>query len=232
MDVMSTQNAQRAQQARHLTEEARQSADRGITSIQQLSRAIDAIKTSSDKTAKIIKTIDDIAFQTNLLALNAAVEAARAGDAGKGFAVVAEEVRNLARRSADAARSTAQLIEEAAQNAGSGVHLHRGVLTNLEEITTQVHQVGEMMTEIAAASDQQSQGVKQINVAVTQLNQVTQQTAATSEEAASTVAQLTSQANDMQSLVHTFRLSEAGEGDEWEASELEASFQEPTPIGV
>jgi methyl-accepting chemotaxis protein len=226
MDAMSAQNAQLAQQARNLADEARHSANRGITSIQRLSEAIDAIKDSAEKTAKIVKTIDDIAFQTNLLALNAAVEAARAGDAGKGFAVVADEVRNLARRSAEAAKNTAQLLTEAGQNAATGVSLHRGVLADLEEITAQVHQVGEMMTDIADASAQQCQGVKQINLAVSQLNQVTQQTAATSEEVASTVAQLTNQATDMQSLVRTFHLSQTGQGEEQEVPE------EYTLVGV
>jgi methyl-accepting chemotaxis protein len=228
---MSTQNAQHAQRVQQLTDATRNSADKGITSIQRLSEAVAAIKGSSDETAKIIKTIDDIAFQTNLLALNAAVEAARAGDAGKGFAVVAEEVRNLAMRSADAARNTAQLIEEAAQKADSGVNLHHEVLKNLKEITTQVHQVGEMMTEITDASERQSHGVKQISVAVMQLNQVTQQTAATSEETASAVAQLTSQATDMQSFVHTFCLSQVRQAEEPQAFESMAPDQETAAVG-
>ena len=232
MDAMSSQNAQRAQQAQLVAEQTRQSADQGIASIQRLSEAIEAIKTSSDETAKIIKTIDDIAFQTNLLALNAAVEAARAGDAGKGFAVVAEEVRSLAMRSADAAKNTAKLIEEAAQKAASGVSLHHEVLGNLEEITSQVHRMGATMTEIADASEQQSHGVKQITEAVAQLNQVTQQTAATSEEAASTVAQLTRQAIDMQTLVRTFRLSQAKQSEALDAPEPQVSEEEYAPVGV
>jgi len=232
MNAMSTQNAQHAQRVQQLTDATRNRADKGITSIQRLSEAIEEIKVSSDETAKIIKTIDAIAFQTNLLALNAAVEAARAGDAGKGFAVVAEEVRSLAMRSADAARNTAQLIEEAAQKADSGVSLHHQVLENLQEITSQVHQVGEMMTDITDASERQSHGVKQISVAVTQLNQVTQQTAATSEETASAVAQLTSQATDMQSFVHTFCLSQARQAEGLQAFEPLAPDQEPAAVGV
>jgi uncharacterized phage infection (PIP) family protein YhgE len=145
--------------------------------MQRLSGAIDRIKTSADETAKIVKTIDEMAFQTNLLALNAAVEAARARDAGRGFAVVAEDVRNLAIRSAEAAKNTAQMIEESVQNADEGVALNHEVLQNLEEITTQVDKVSRVMGEITAASEQQTEGVEQINKAVEQMNQVIQQNA-------------------------------------------------------
>ena len=209
MASMSRQNATNAQEARGLADSARHSADKGTTSMHRLSQAIDQIKQASDETAKIVKTIDDIAFQTNLLALNAAVEAARAGDAGKGFAVVAEEVRNLAMRSAEAARTTAALISGAVQKAEDGVTLNHEVLANLEEIVTQVHRVSEVMGEIAGASDQQSQGVEQLTQAVTQLNQVTQQTAANAEESASTAQELASQADEMRHLIQTFHLSPA-----------------------
>jgi methyl-accepting chemotaxis protein len=177
--------------------------------MQRLSQAIVDIKRASDETAKIVKTIDEIAFQTNLLALNAAVEAARAGDAGKGFAVVAEEVRNLAMRSAEAAKNTARLIEEAVHKAEGGVTLNQEVLQNLEEIVSQVHKVSEVIGEIAAASEQQQQGVVQLNTAVEQLNQVTQQTAANSEETASTAQELSIQAAEMRHLVQAFQLSPA-----------------------
>jgi methyl-accepting chemotaxis protein len=207
LSSMSQQNAANAQEARRLADNARVSAEKGVDSMQRLSAAIDRIKTSSDETAKIVKTIDDIAFQTNLLALNAAVEAARAGDAGKGFAVVAEEVRNLAMRSAEAAKSTAQMIEEAVQNAENGVALNQEVRANLEEITKQVRRVSEVMEEIAAASEQQGQGVAQISTAVEQMNQVTQQNAANSEESASAAEELSAQAETMQTLVGTFRLT-------------------------
>jgi methyl-accepting chemotaxis protein len=175
--------------------------------MQRLSQAMHAIKSASDETAKIVKTIDDIAFQTNLLALNAAVEAARAGDAGKGFAVVAEEVRNLAMRSAEAAKSTAQLIDTAVQKATDGVTLNQESLANLAEIVSQIHKVSEVMHEIAESSVQQQQGVQHINGAVEQLNQVTQKTAATAEEATATAEELSSQAAKMQSMVQTFQLS-------------------------
>ena len=117
-----------------MAEQARSSADKGVESMGRMSSAINRIKSSSDSTAKIVKTIDEIAFQTNLLALNAAVEAARAGDAGKGFAVVAEEVRNLAMRSAEAAKNTANLIEDAVKNSENGVAINAEVLKNFQDI--------------------------------------------------------------------------------------------------
>ena len=180
--------------------------------MKRLSQEIDKIKASSDKSVKILKSIDEIAFQTNLLALNAAVEAARAGEAGKGFAVVAEEVRNLAMRCAEASRNTAALIEESVKNAEGGVAINREVLKNLQEINTQVNQVTEMMSEIVAASEQQSQGIDQINIAVDQMNQVTQQTAANAEEAASASEELAGQAAEMRGMADSFNLFTAEAG--------------------
>jgi methyl-accepting chemotaxis protein len=209
MSSMTKQNAGNAREARSLSDAARGSTDKGVQSMERLSAAINKIKDSSDRTAKIVKTIDEIAFQTNLLALNAAVEAARAGDAGKGFAVVAEEVRNLAMRSAEAAKSTANLIEESVNNAEGGVEINQEVLRNLMEINQQVNKVTEVVSEIAAASEQQSQGVEQINTAIDQMNQVTQQTAANSEESASAAEELSGQAAEMKNMVRSFRLSEA-----------------------
>lgn len=205
---MTKQNTGNAKEARSLTEGARASAELGVENMVRLSEAINQIKASSDATAKIVKTIDEIAFQTNLLALNAAVEAARAGDAGKGFAVVAEEVRNLAMRSAEAAKNTANLIEESVKNATTGVTLNENVDKNLKEINEQVRKVTEMMAEIAAASDQQSHGVDQINVAVEQMNQVTQQTAANAEESAATAEELTGQSETLLSMVNSFQLTD------------------------
>jgi methyl-accepting chemotaxis protein len=168
---------------------------------------MDLIKKSSDDTAKIIKTIDEIAFQTNLLALNAAVEAARAGEAGKGFAVVAEEVRNLAMRSAEAAKNTADMIEGSVKNAENGVTINQEVMKNLEEINGHAKRVSEVMAEIAAASDQQSQGVGQVNTAMEQMNQLTQQNAANSEESASASEELSAQAQEMRAMVAGFKIS-------------------------
>ncbi len=206
---MAKQTAVNAREARQLSEAARASAEKGVQSMQRLSRSIEKIKVSSDATGRIVKTIDEIAFQTNLLALNAAVEAARAGDAGKGFAVVAEEVRNLAMRSAEAAKNTSSLIEESAKNAEGGVSINEEVLQNLGEINTQIAKVTEVMHEIATASTQQSQGVDQISVAVEQMNQVTQQVAANAEESASAAEELAGQAGELQCMVRGFVLTSA-----------------------
>jgi methyl-accepting chemotaxis protein len=209
MSSTSRRNAENAREARSLSDGAQASTDRGAESMKRLSEAIDKIKTSSDSTAKIVKTIDEIAFQTNLLALNAAVEAARAGDAGKGFAVVAEEVRNLAMRSAEAAKNTANLIEESVTNAEGGVAINQEVIRNLEEINGQINKVSAVMSEIAAASEQQSQGVEQVNTAIEQMNQVTQQVAANAEESASAAEELSGQSEEMKGMVGAFRLTNA-----------------------
>lgn len=207
---MTRQNTASAQEAEGMTQEAGASANRGVVSMDRLAEAMERIKESSDSTARIVRTIDEIAFQTNLLALNAAVEAARAGEAGKGFAVVAEEVRNLAMRSAEAARSTADLIEGAVQNADSGVAISAEVRANLSEMDQQVARVRAMMAEIAAASEQQSQGIGQIATAVEEMNGVTQAVAANSEESASASEELSSQAQVMSELVASFQLSGNG----------------------
>lgn len=203
----STQMASSAQQATGLAAESRQRVATGKESMTRLSDAIDKIRSSSDQTAKIVKTIDEIAFQTNLLALNAAVEAARAGDAGRGFAVVAEEVRALAIRSASAARDTAALIEESVQHAREGVELNADVRRQLDGIDAQAGAVEGVIAEIAHAGLQQRDGVKQINVAVDQLNAVTQQVAANAEESASASEELAGQSQTLNAMVATFELS-------------------------
>ena len=207
MSSMTRQNAASAKEARSLSDGARGAAERGMDNMQKLSSAIDLIKKSSAATAKIIKTIDEIAFQTNLLALNAAVEAARAGDAGKGFAVVAEEVRNLAMRSAEAAKNTANMIEESVRNSENGVSLNELVSGDLKDISDQVRKVSEVMGEIAVASEQQKQGVDQINTAIDQVNSVTQQAAASSEESATASEELSGQAEELLSMVSSFQLT-------------------------
>ncbi len=207
MSSMTKQNALNAREAKGVSEGARESADRGVESMNKMSSAIGRIKSSSDATAKIVKTIDEIAFQTNLLALNAAVEAARAGDAGRGFAVVAEEVRNLAMRSAEAAKNTANLIEEAVKNSENGVVINAEVLKNFQEITEKISKVSQVVAEIAAASEQQDQGISQVNKAVEQLNQLTQQNAANAEESASAAEEMSSQSEEMRSMVAGFKVT-------------------------
>ena len=205
---MAVQNARNAQEARSLAEAARSAADQGATSMNTLSTSIERIKSSADETSKIVKTIDDIAFQTNLLALNAAVEAARAGDAGRGFAVVAEEVRNLAMRSAEAARTTAQLIEGSVKNAEQGVASNRQAIGSLDAITTRVRRMGEVMNEIANASEQQSRSVTEIQDSMSHLSTLFQENAATSEETASISEELNGQSASLLDMVGAFQLGD------------------------
>ncbi len=202
MSSMTRQNADNAQQANTLASEASRAADTGTGSMQKMNDAIEEIQKSSDETAKIIKVIDEIAFQTNLLALNAAVEAARAGEAGKGFAVVAEEVRNLAMRSAEAAKNTANMIEESVKNSKNGVDIATEVGKALEEIVTGIGKTSELVSEIAAASSEQAQGIDQVNTAMAQMDKVTQQNAANAEESASASEELSAQAESMNEVVN------------------------------
>ncbi len=207
MNAMTRQNSATAKEALNLSKESRQTAEKSSASMNKLSDAIQRIKDSSDETSKIIKTIDEIAFQTNLLALNAAVEAARAGEAGKGFAVVAEEVRNLAMRSADAARETSEMIEAAIRNSDDGVNLNQEVTNSLQEMIVQVNKIEELVEDISAASEQQSEGIEQVTNAIEQMTSVTQQNSANSEETASVAEELTSQATVMKEMVAEFKLS-------------------------
>jgi len=185
-----------------VAQDASDAAKMSESALKKMTDAVEKIKASSDETAKIIKTIDEIAMQTNLLALNAAVEAARAGDAGRGFAVVAEEVRNLAQRSAEAAKNTAELIEEAQNNAEKGVNASKEVISTNELIQQGVQKVTELIAEVSAASREQSQGIEQVNTAVVQMDKVTQQNAANAEEAASASEELSGQAQDLAMVVN------------------------------
>jgi methyl-accepting chemotaxis protein len=191
---MTKRNADNADSAKSLANQTRQAADTGATDMSDMARAMDAIKASSDSIAKIIKTIDEIAFQTNILALNAAVEAARAGDAGLGFAVVAEEVRALAQRSAQAARETAEKIEDSICKSQQGVTISTKVAASLQEILHKARTLDDLVAEIASSSREQSQGIGQINSALTQMDRVTQGSAATAEESASAAEELSGQA--------------------------------------
>jgi len=207
MTAMATQSTASAKEATTLSNHSRVSLDRGLKSMSELSRVIDLIKASADSTAKVVKTIDELAFQTNLLALNAAVEAARAGESGRGFAVVADEVRSLSMRSAEAAKNSADLIEGSVRNALAGVNVNRQVAEELNEINEQVRKATQVMSEIAAASEQQQLGINQINAAVEQMRQVTQQTAASSEESAAAAVELSQESSDMKRVVGSFQLT-------------------------
>ena len=195
---MIKRTAQNANVTKELGNDLRAAADTGATDMQAMSRAMDEIKTSSDNIAKIIKTIDEIAFQTNLLALNAAVEAARAGEAGAGFAVVADEVRALAQRSAVAARETALKIEDCIKKSERGVQISTKVSTGLTDIATKARKMDELINEIAIATSEQNQGIEQINSAVSQLDTVTQAAAHNSNASAEAAEELLAQATCIQ----------------------------------
>ncbi len=198
---MTRQNADNARKANGTAKEAATASSRGASGMGRMGEAITKIKSSATETAKIVKTIDEIAFQTNLLALNAAVEAARAGEAGKGFAVVAEEVRNLAQRSAEAAKTTASLIEDAQRNAEAGVAVSTEVGSALSDILSKADQVTALVADVASASEQQASGVQQINTAVSQMDRITQSNAANAEESASASEELSAQAVELNQMV-------------------------------
>jgi methyl-accepting chemotaxis protein len=201
MSSMTKQNASNAGQADSLMKQANQVVNKANASMSQLTTSMQEISRASEETSKIIKTIDEIAFQTNLLALNAAVEAARAGEAGAGFAVVADEVRNLAMRAADAAKNTAALIEGTVKKVLDGTALVKTTNDAFKEVAASAAKVGELVGEIAAASGEQSQGIEQVNIAVTEMDKVTQQNAATAEESASASEELNAQAEEMKNFV-------------------------------
>ncbi len=199
---MTAQNAARAETSLTLARDARTVADTGAAEMLEMTASMRAIKASSDNISKIIKTIDEIAFQTNLLALNAAVEAARAGEAGAGFAVVADEVRSLAQRSVQAARETAEKIEDSIGKSEHGVAVSQRVGNSLGEIVAKVRQMDSIISEIASGSREQATGVKQVSEAVVQLDHLTQSNAANAQETAANSAELSTQAADLRALVH------------------------------
>jgi len=204
------QNADNARQANQLASGARDQAEKGGEVVQRAVDAMGEINTSSKKIADIIGVIDEIAFQTNLLALNAAVEAARAGEQGRGFAVVAGEVRNLAQRSAGAAKEIKTLIQDSVEKVDDGSKLVDQSGKTLEEIVAAVKKVSDIIAEIAAASQEQSSGIDQVNKAVTQMDEVTQQNAALVEEAAAASESMDEQARGLQKLMEFFVTSQDG----------------------
>ncbi len=200
-------SAKNAEQANNLSSETHTLAERGNDQMKKMVAAMAEIEDAGQSIGKIIKVIDEIAFQTNLLALNAAVEAARAGQHGKGFAVVAEEVRNLAARSAKAAQETTTLIESSVQktNNGSGIAIQTSEALN--QIVAGITKVSDLAEEIANASNQQAEGIDQVNIGLSQIDQVIQQNTAGAEESAATSEELSSQAAQMKGLLQRFKLA-------------------------
>jgi len=226
MASMTKQNADNANQANTLMQEANQTVGKATGSMGQLTTSMEEISKASEETSKIIKTIDEIAFQTNLLALNAAVEAARAGEAGAGFAVVADEVRNLALRAADAAKNTAGLIEETIKKVKDGGEIVSKTNEAFTEVATSASKVGELVGEIAAASQEQSQGIENVNIAIAQMDKVTQSNAANAEESASASEEMNAQAEQMKGIVNELNILVSGSGTQVASRQYEVSREE------
>ncbi len=202
------QSAENATQANNLSTQARLAAQNGNSHMAEMVTAMGEIGAASQSISKIIKVIDEIAFQTNLLALNAAVEAARAGAHGKGFAVVAEEVRNLAARSAKAARETAELIEGSVGKSQKGAQIADRTAAALQEIVQGITKATDLVGEIAAASNEQAQGISQINIGLSQIDQVTQQNTASAEQSAAASEELAAEAEELRRILSSFRLNQ------------------------
>ncbi|KIX13674.1 methyl-accepting chemotaxis protein [Dethiosulfatarculus sandiegensis] len=210
MSSMTRQNADNADQADNLMKNVSRVVKEAETAMEELKLTVEKINKTSAETAGIIKTVDEIAFQTNLLALNAAVEAARAGEHGAGFAVVAEEVRNLAMRAAEAAKNTADLIEENQVNAQEGSQVLQKTDQAFSQVSGEASKVAELVNEIAAASKEQAEGIDQVTQATSNMDQVTQQVAANAEESAASAEELASQAVNMNKQV--LKLAQVAEG--------------------
>jgi methyl-accepting chemotaxis protein len=211
MSSMIQQNADNSGQTDALMREANKMVADASHAMQRLTQSMSDISSASQQTSKIIKTIDEIAFQTNLLALNAAVEAARAGEAGAGFAVVADEVRNLAIRSAEAAKTTAELIEETVNKVQAGTELLNSAFSAFSHMKESSSKVGDLVAEIATASKEQSVGIKQISAAISEMDKVTQQNAATAEESAAASQEMNAQADQMKAIVRDLLAIVAGD---------------------
>lgn len=213
ISAMVQQNAEHARQANTMAKEANKTAQKGIEGMGLMADSINEIKRSSEETFMIIKTIDEIAFQTNMLALNAAVEAARAGEAGRGFAVVAEEVRNLAKRSAEAAKKTGDLIAKSKKSLENGVSTSEEVRGILNDIADNAGRVSGLISEVSASSDEQARGINQINSAVAEMNRTTQSNSAGSEEISAATEELVSQSTELETTAASLKDITDGKGN-------------------
>ena len=233
MSSMTKQNADHANQANHLMKEAHQIVSQANQSMTRLTDSMAEISKASEETQKIIKTIDEIAFQTNLLALNAAVEAARAGEAGAGFAVVADEVRNLAMRAAEAAKNTAALIDGTVKTVKGGADIVEATGNEFHKVATSSSKMAELVGEIAAASQEQAQGIEQINRAVSEMDKVVQRNSANAEESASASEEMNAQAEQMKSYVLELLTVINGTGKHSrKTQEQRAAERRPGPVGT
>ena len=206
----TTFNAQNAEKADEFAQNAKKNAEIGNTQMKEMLGAMDEINVSSGNIGKIIKVIDDIAFQTNILALNAAVEAARAGQHGKGFAVVAEEVRNLAAKSASAAKETTELIEGSVRKVEAGTKIANGTADALGKIVDQIDKVANLVMSISVSSKEQASAIEQINNGIGLVSQVIQTNAATAQESAAASEELSSQAAQLKEVISAFNIGNAG----------------------
>jgi len=204
------ENAETADKTARLSNTIKENAEKGSLQMDEMISAVGEINEASKNISKIIKTIDDIAFQTNILALNAAVEAARAGQHGKGFAVVAEEVRNLASKSADAAKDTGAMIQNSMEKAELGSRMAGETAASLNEIVTGINESSRLIAEIAIASEQQSLGIEQINTGIDQVAQVIQHNSATAQESAAASQEMSGQSDVLQQLIARFKLKKSG----------------------
>ena len=224
ISVKINETAKRAEEASSLSLEAGKAVALSNEKMEEMSAAMSDITNKAEEINKIIKTIDDIAFQTNILALNASIEAARAGAAGKGFAVVADEVGNLANKSAQAAQSTAALIQDTVRSVSNGDEITRETAESLQSVSTDTNKVIELINEITTASKEQSTGVGQITKGLDQISAVVQTNSATAEESAAAAEELSAQAENMQAMVGTFKLTkDADEGADQNVDQNPAS---------
>jgi methyl-accepting chemotaxis protein len=227
LSSMTKRNAESAQQAKQAAGQTRLSADTGARQVKSMQSAMQAITLASADIAKILKTIDEIAFQTNILALNAAVEAARAGTAGAGFAVVADEVRALAQRCAAAAKETAVKIDDSVAKSQEGAQVSAEVAKSFETIQQQILQLDGLVAEIASASSEQSQGIGQVTIAVSQMDKVTQSNAAGAEESAAASQDLNAQAEVLTNAVGGLQRLVGGSNSKREDTATTAQENEP-----